>query len=180
MSTTVDITDSIALATLRAFLLSILPAGVEVVRAQVNRVPEPAGADFVLMTPMGRVRLATNVDTYADGYPAAPGVIKAQASTQYTVQLDVHGPNGAENAQIITTLFRGGFAADQFKASGYAIAPLYTGDTRQLPYLDEEGQMEQRWTLDAVMQISPVVTRSQDFAATVAIGIKEVDATFPP
>lgn len=50
---------------LRGFLLSILPAGWEVVQAQDNKVPEPAG-DFVTMTVIRRGRLATNVDTYQD------------------------------------------------------------------------------------------------------------------
>ncbi|PBC01731.1 hypothetical protein [Mesorhizobium sp. WSM3860] len=50
---------------LRSFLLQILPAGVEVISAQDNRVPEPAG-DFVTMTVSRRGRLSTNVDTYQD------------------------------------------------------------------------------------------------------------------
>lgn len=50
---------------LRAFLLGILP-GVEVILSQVNRVPEPKNPNFVLMTPLLRARLETNVDTYAD------------------------------------------------------------------------------------------------------------------
>lgn len=48
------------------FLASILPAGVLVVQGQDNRVPEPIGADFVIMTPIMRQRLETNVDTYSD------------------------------------------------------------------------------------------------------------------
>lgn len=54
------------LVSLRAFLLSVLPAGVEVIVGQVNRVAEPAGSDFVVMTPTMRRRLETNVDLYAD------------------------------------------------------------------------------------------------------------------
>jgi hypothetical protein len=50
---------------LRGFLLSILPAGVEVIQARDNRVPEPVG-DFVAMTVIRRGRLSTNVDTYQD------------------------------------------------------------------------------------------------------------------
>ena len=50
---------------LRSFLLSILPTGVEVVTAQDNRVPEPAG-DFVTMNVIRRGRLSPNVDTYQD------------------------------------------------------------------------------------------------------------------
>lgn len=51
---------------LRAFLLEILPAGVEVFQAQGNNVPEPSGADFVIMTPISRMPLETNINVYAD------------------------------------------------------------------------------------------------------------------
>jgi uncharacterized membrane protein len=37
-----------------------------VIRAQVNRVPEPQVPDFVLMTVVGRTRLSTNVDEVHD------------------------------------------------------------------------------------------------------------------
>src|SRR5574341_1238925 len=53
-------------AALRAFLLSVLPDGVEVVSGQGNRVPEPQGGSFVVMTPIRFKRLSTNFDTYAD------------------------------------------------------------------------------------------------------------------
>ena len=51
---------------LRSFLLNVLPAGVEVIEGQDNRVPEPQGADFVVMTPIRRTRLSTNIDQQAD------------------------------------------------------------------------------------------------------------------
>jgi len=50
----------------RAFLLAVLPAGTEVIRGQVNRVPEPVSPNFVLMSPATRLRLSTNQDTYED------------------------------------------------------------------------------------------------------------------
>src|ERR1044072_142734 len=53
--------------------------------------------------------------------------------TRVTVQLDVHGPNSAENAQTISTLFRDDFAVQAFKASGFDVTPLYVSDPRQLP-----------------------------------------------
>ena len=40
--------------------------GVEVIKGQNNRVAEPYGADFVVMTPMRQDRLSTNVTDYAD------------------------------------------------------------------------------------------------------------------
>lgn len=53
------------LTTLRSFLLAILPSGTDVILAQVNRVPEPSDVNFVIMTPIRRRRLATNI-TEAD------------------------------------------------------------------------------------------------------------------
>lgn len=51
---------------LRSFLLSILPAGVPVIKGQANRVPEPASPDYVVMTPILRKRLETNTDIFDD------------------------------------------------------------------------------------------------------------------
>lgn len=50
----------------RSFLLAILPAGVEVFQAQQSRLPEPTAHSFVVLTPIMRERLSTNVDVYAD------------------------------------------------------------------------------------------------------------------
>lgn len=63
---TVSPTQSAIDTVLRAFLLNILPAGVEVIAGQDNRVPEPVGADFVVMTNAWRTRFSTNYDTSAD------------------------------------------------------------------------------------------------------------------
>lgn len=53
--------ESNILTALRAFLLAVLPSGIEVLRAQENLIPEPSGPDFVLMTSLFNTRLATNV-----------------------------------------------------------------------------------------------------------------------
>lgn len=65
-------TQSNTQAALRAFLLDVLPAygpdgnPVEVIAAVQNRVPEPEGTSFVVMTPTRFERLETNVDSYQD------------------------------------------------------------------------------------------------------------------
>ena len=59
-------TQSQIMAAVRSVLLALLPSGVEVIQSQINRVPEPPGADFVVLTPILRTRLSTNVDTYQD------------------------------------------------------------------------------------------------------------------
>src|ERR1035437_11025241 len=51
---------------LRLFLLSILPAGMEVILGEINRVAEPEGDDFVVFTPVIRDRLGTNRHSYKD------------------------------------------------------------------------------------------------------------------
>lgn len=66
MPAVISLTEDQAFTALRAFLLSVLPVGVEVVQAQDNRVPEPAAGDFVLMTPLRQERLSYNETTYQD------------------------------------------------------------------------------------------------------------------
>jgi len=170
---TLSLTESQTLAALRSFLLAVLPAGVEVVKGQVNRVAEPKGSDFVVMTSTLRERLSTNIDTYTDGHPVNPGTKASLQPTKVTIQVDVHGPASADNAQIIVTLFRDEFATTAFSASGFDVTPLYASDPRQAPFLNGEQQVETRWTIDAVMHCNPVVTVPQDFFTEVSIDIGE-------
>jgi acetylornithine deacetylase/succinyl-diaminopimelate desuccinylase-like protein len=236
-----SLTEAQTFTALRGFLTTVCPV-IEVVRAQVNRVPEPAGTDFIVMTPLFRRRIETNVDTYTDAaftgsitgtvltvtkvlagkllagaiifgtgvtsgssvvnqingtpggigtYTVTPsqtvgsGIIAAGIAanlqpTKVTVQIDVHGPASADNAQLISTLFRDEYAVNQFAASGFDVTPLYTSDPQQTPFDNGESQVEYRWTMDAVMQCNPVVTTQQDFAGALAIGVIEVDATYHP
>lgn len=85
MSITLSLTESQTFTALRLFLLSIMPAGMEVVKAQDNRVPEPVGPDFIAMTPLFRERLETNVDTYSD--TAFTGSISGNTLTVTDVSL---------------------------------------------------------------------------------------------
>ena len=193
----ISLTGDLALMVLRAFLLGILPAGTEVVRGLDNRVPEPIGADFLVMTPVLRERIETNVDTYRDGYPDAPCAKDVLQPVKLTVQLDIHGPAGADHTQVITALFRDEYAVDRFAASGFDMAPLYTSEPRQIPFLNGEQQVEALWSVDLVMQVNSLVTVPQDFAQSLEIGtagnpvtatttevqpwngLREVDQTFP-
>lgn len=59
-------TQSDTLVVLGNFLAAILPSGVEIILGQPNRVPEPKAVDYVVMTPIRRPRLATNVNTPSD------------------------------------------------------------------------------------------------------------------
>lgn len=241
MAAALSQTEYDALVALRSFLLSILPQGVEVIRSEINRVAEPDSADFVVMTPILRERLSTNVQSYADviltgsiagstltvtainlndlavgqslfgenltastsittlgsgtggvgTYTVTPAQTVASQQinagtranlqpTKITVQLDVHGPHSADNAQIISTLMRDSYACDQFAQSSTAIQPLYASEPRQSPFMNGEDQMEFRWSVDAVLQTNQSVSVPQEFADQVSVGLVSVEATYPP
>jgi hypothetical protein len=160
MTATVSITESQIFTALRTVLLSWLPESTEIVRGQQNRVPEPTSADFIVMLPVTRTALATNLVEYQDA-----SATNTQ-SVQVDIQLDIHGPNSPDNTQVILTLFRTEAGVEAFEATGYGVTPLYASDPRQLPFIDGEEQFEDRWTFDLSFQVDFAVTTPQDFATS--------------
>lgn len=63
---TISLTEIQSLTALRTFLLGVVATGTEVIRGQVNRVPEPIGEDFIVFWPIRQERLETNETTYID------------------------------------------------------------------------------------------------------------------
>lgn len=170
------ITQSDMLADLRTFLLMVLPQGVEVFKGQGNRAPEPQGEDFVVMTPTGRLRLATNVTTW----DTQSGFLNIEQPTQIEVQLDIHGPASTDNAQVISTYFRDAYACSVLGDMLAGLQPLYCDDGHQIPFINGEAQYEDRWVMTAVLQANPVVSTPQQFAQSLVVGVINVDATYPP
>jgi hypothetical protein len=181
MSATISLTEAQTIAALRTVLLGFLPTGIEVIRAEVNRVPEPEGPDFCLLTPTTRVRLSTNVDSVIDQPTAIPpvGLRNSLTAMEVTIQIDVHGPASADNAQAIATLLRDEYATIAFSRTGYDVQPLYAEDPRQTPFENSEQQYEWRWTVDAVLQANPVIGTPQDFADVVTITPINVQGATP-
>lgn len=152
-----SVTDTNIYTSLMSFLAAVLPDGTPVIQGLQNDVPEPIQEDFVVMIPLDRVRLATNLTTYTN--PQGPlGVANIEQSTRIKVQLDFHGPNSGDNAQIAATLLRSGYGVYLFKSSGLGVEPLYAEDPRQTTFLNGEQQFEIRWIVDAVLQVNPVLT----------------------
>lgn len=179
VTTTISITESNTITALGNFLTSILPAGTAIVKGQTNRVSSPTAPNYVVMTPLMRTRLATNVDTYSDPFPIPGGAKTILTATRATIQMDVHGPASGDNAQIIMAMLRDDTACQSFAASGFQMQPLYATDPKQMPFITGEGQYEDRWTLDAELQANPVLTIPQDFAGTLDVGLINVDRTYP-
>lgn len=114
-------------AALRMFILAIVPAGVEVIEGQDSRVPEPQGTDFVVMTPILRKRLETDLIAYAD--VAFNGSISGTVLTVSSVEfgtIPVPGPlfgvGVAAGSQIIPGGGGTGGPGTYFVAPGQAVA----------------------------------------------------------
>jgi hypothetical protein len=181
VSVTVNQLEKQALGITRDFLISILAAGTEVVWGQDNRVPEPTSDNFVVMTPTLRTQLETTLTLYS---PATGNSTRTDVQpTRFTLQLDFHGTSAGDNAQVFTTLYRSSYACsfyEQDTTFPVDITPLYQSDPRQLPFINGEGQYEERWTIDAEMQVNPVITTIAQSATVATTGIIDVDATYKP
>lgn len=142
MAAALSLTETQILTVLRAFLLDILPTGTAVVRAQTNRVPEPIGTNFVVMTPFMRRRLATNEDSYND--TAFLGFITGTTLTVTEVEFGtirigapVYGSGVAANTYVT------GFGTGTGGVGTYLITPAQTvpsGDMLPFRILAQDGQ----------------------------------------
>lgn len=173
MPLSISLTEDDFLTALRSFLLAILPNGTEIFQAQNNRVPEPIGPNFIMMTPANRNRLATNEETW-DFTSDTSDAIDAKQSTQFMVQLDLHGPTGSDYAQTVSTVTRSSYGCAAFEGTG--IQPLFATDGNQMPFKNAENQWENRWTMNIALQGNPIVSTPQDFAASLSVTILGVPA----
>jgi len=149
---TVSLTEAQVREALRAFILGILPAGVEVVRSQDNRVPMPFGADFVVMTPLGRSRLSTNVTSYQDNE-----VVGSIAGTTLTVTAVAYGALSVglvliDKAETVQpgTVITGQLSGSAGGTGTYSVSPsqtvaattLYAGSRDDLVPLEYRAQLD--------------------------------------
>ena len=98
---------------------------------------------------------------------------------QVAIQIDVHGPSSAENAQIISTLLRDAVATEFFDASGFDIQSLYVDDPKQIPFANDQQQLEKRWVITAQLQANPIVSMHQQFAGALEAGLVNVEREYP-
>lgn len=92
-----------------------------------------------------------------------------QVGTEWTVQLDVHGPNSLQNVNVIDTVFRSERGNDFFEHTGFWIAPLHIDTAGQMPFENAESEVELRWVMEAHLEIIPIVTIPQQFAQEVHV-----------
>lgn len=221
-------------------MLGALGSNFPVIAGQNNRTPEPKESDFIVMWPILRNRISTNIDDSVDtsftGFIVAtqllvnevlfgeikigqtiygidvaadttiidfvtgtggPGIYTVDVDqtaagpnfysgqtiimqpTEVVMQLDVHGPASADNAQIISTLFRDVYATDQFALIDSNITPLFAENPRQIPFVNAEQQYENRWIIEIHLEANQSVIFPQQFADAVAVDLINVEATYP-
>lgn len=165
---TLSLTEDAIMTALRAFIIGVVPDGVEVVQGQDNFVPMPAGADFIMMTPARREQLSQTATDYAPNDETK----EISRSTGLHFQLDTYGPNASDNVQLVTTLFRDDYGFQFFKT--YGLAPLYCDDGQQMPLVSGEQTWIQRWMMRGLLQTDLAVTVPAQFADTLITTLTEV------
>jgi len=96
--------------------------------------------------------------------------------TKLTIQVDVHGPDGANNAQVISTLMRDPYAVERFAELNEDVIPLYADDPKQTPFLNENQQYEDRWTVEVMLQANQTVAGiPQQFAGSLVVDLVAAD-----
>lgn len=163
MTVSIAPTDDTVMTAVRTLLVDVLPNTWEVFQGQGNRVPEPQGQNFVVMTPTHRNRLSTNTVDW-DMVDPAPTELQHEHDVEVTVQIDIHGDGGADAASMIATLMRDDWGIQQL--AGMGVTPLYATDGAQRPFLNAEHQYENRWVMEVAFQITPIVSTTAEFAAT--------------
>lgn len=158
---------------LRAFIISVLPSGVEVIKGLGNDVPPPKNG-YVAMTPLDQGMISTNEHVLN-----VDQTITVTGPTEYTVQIDCYGPDSSDWARMIAVMFRDPFGCDSFTASLAGSAPLYCTDPRQAPLVTGEENYQQRWTFSALLQYNPEITVAQQSATTLVVVPVNVEATYP-
>lgn len=154
---------------LRTFLLLVLPTGTEVLITQTNRVPQPVGPNYVMMTAASRTFQSSPYHSYRPDDNAEDFV----RSTGAGFQLDFYGPSSSDYAQMFATLFRDDYAVEAMAGTG--VTPLYCNDGSQMPLTNGEKQYEARWMLQVMVQVNPVVSTPMQFADRVNVQIVEAD-----
>lgn len=114
--------------------------------------------------------------------PMSAGVKTMTQATDFTVQLDFHGPAATDMAQVVSTTMRDEYAVGLFAAQNpnYGVSPLLADDPRQMPFINDQKQYENRWIVEARFQVNPVVVVPQQFADALSIEVISVDERFPP
>lgn len=162
---------------LRAFVVDVVPAEVDVVQGLGNRVssPDPVPG-YVAMTANLITPHRTPVETWDNDNPS-PDAIAIEQGTLVRVQLDCYGRDSADWAVMLAAALRTEYAC---RLLAPVAAPLYADNPVQAPLIDSEAAYESRWIVGANLQYNPVVSTPMEFADTAEITLINIDERYPP
>ena len=168
---TINYTEQDIYTALRAWLLSVLPTGWEVIQGQENLVPMPIG-QFVLMTSNGYERLATNVDKLDN-----TGLINSiNTQFHYKIQLDFYGAGSSEYSAVVSSLFRDIDTPAEFPDY---LKPLYADVAMQIPLITAGDNYLERWMVLSHLQFNPTMTKVVQSANALEATVIPVDVIYP-
>lgn len=165
----VALTETKVFEAIRGYLLTRLPP-LEIVRGRDNRVPQPRGPEYVVVTPIMRNRLATTIEITSDIIITA-----SIAGTQMTVT-DIDG-----GALVPGNAIWGGLPGTRITSFGtgiggvgsYTIAPSQTVPPDTLLYA---GQMAAQMDTDLGVQIDTYGRQSADNSQIINTLLRSTDA----
>ncbi len=109
----------------------------------------------------------------------AAGTKSLMQKTEIVYQCDVHGPNSADNAHVISTVAWDSIAGLYFQSNTSGVYPLYSEDPRQMPFINGEDQFENRWVVDIHLQANILTIFPQEFSDAIFVDVISVDAEYP-
>lgn len=164
---TVSNTEQDVYTAIRTWLLTIVPAGWEIIQGQQNLVPMPIG-QFILMTTSGSERLSTNIDKL-DSLGSTTNIA---SQFKYKMQLDFYGDGSSEYSAAVVELLRDYDTPAQFPDW---LKPLYGDELMQIPLITGGGNFLERWRLTAYFQFNPTISNSTQSANALKAKIVPVD-----
>jgi len=150
---------------IQTWLMGVLSLDINhVIYADQNRVPADLG-DFVTISFVASKPWGTPWITYNDTGVQATESETTNMSVEVTYQIDIYGPNAADNMMVIFVLLRSDATSEWMASYGLAnsitIDTFYTDDPKRSVITNEEDQYEDHWLtrirLDTVQQVSTSV-----------------------
>ena len=171
--TTITPDDGQIYGAVRNWLLGVLPANMQVVQGQQNRVAPPP-LPFASMLLLERERLATNSWSYT------PTTREVYEPVRLGLQLGLFGPEAGAGAQSVAALWRDPSATAFFAGLPFSVAPLDVDAPIRSGFWEGEHQYEEHWSMTLHMQVTFQLSIAQDFATTLSVSAFCADVTDLP
>lgn len=143
-------------------------------QAQVNRIPMLKG-EFCILTPLKPKRLSTTKEINQDTGNPSDSTMGYTEVSQLDIQVDIYGPNAADRAVTLETIFTSDYAYQKIKSIDNRLAPLYSSDAFNSAMINGEHQYQERWTLTITVQPHITVSFPQDYFDKAEITTLQVD-----